>query len=55
MTVTAIPLTVESKPRGLFSKLLRNRSAVIGGTIIVLFVLAALLARGVEPHPHARG
>jgi peptide/nickel transport system permease protein len=32
------------KRRGAFSKLLRNRSALIGGTVVLIFVLMALLA-----------
>lgn len=41
---TAIDAAPPARRRGTFGKLIRNRSALIGGTIVLAFVLMALLA-----------
>lgn len=50
MSVAAIsPTSVMRRRPGALSKLLRNRAAVMGGTIIIIFVLAAVLAPFIAP------
>lgn len=48
--VAAASLSVGARHNGFLAKLFRNKSAVIGGLIILLFIAAALLAPEIAPY-----